>query len=115
MFEVFKNPEDFLGGPTSKVNVTKKMHYVVIGAGIAGLTNARMLLAVGHHVCHVSFIFLLSPYFLFKVTLLESSGRRGGRMKTYRGKTKQGEEWYGDLGAMRFPGEKGQPIINKVT
>ena len=30
MFEVFKNPEDFLGGPTSKVNVTKKMHYVVI-------------------------------------------------------------------------------------
>ena len=36
-------------------------------------------------------------------------------MKTYRGKTIQGEEWYGDLGAMRFPGEKGQPIINKVT
>ena len=53
-------------------------------------------------------------HFLFKVTLLESSGRRGGRMKTYRGKTKQGEEWYGDLGAMRFPGLEGQPIINKV-
>ena len=50
-----------------------------------------------------------------KVTILESSGRRGGRMKTYRGKTLQGDEWYGDLGAMRFPGEKGQPIINKVN
>ena len=49
------------------------------------------------------------------MTILESSGRRGGRMKTYRGKTLQGEEWYGDLGAMRFPGEKGQPIINKVN
>ena len=35
-------------------------------------------------------------------------------MKTYRGKTKQGDEWYGDLGAMRFPGVEGQPIINKV-
>ena len=35
-------------------------------------------------------------------------------MKTYRGKTRQGEEWYGDLGAMRFPGVNGQPIINKV-
>ena len=45
---------------------------------------------------------------------MESSGRRGGRMKTYRGRTKQGEKWYGDLGAMRFPDEKGQPIINKV-
>ena len=49
------------------------------------------------------------------MTILESSGRRGGRMKTYRGKTLQGDEWYGDLGAMRFPGEKGQPIINKVN
>ena len=36
-------------------------------------------------------------------------------MKTYKGKTKQGEKWYGDLGAMRFPGVEGQPIINKVT
>ena len=55
MFEVFKNPENFLGGPTSNVNVTKKMHFIVIGAGIAGLTNARMLLAVGHHVCLLTF------------------------------------------------------------
>ena len=42
MFEVFKNPENFLGGPKSKVNQTKKMHFVVVGAGIAGLTNARI-------------------------------------------------------------------------
>ena len=62
MFEVFKNPENFLGGPTSKVYQTKKKHFIVVGAGIAGLTNARMLLAVGHHVCLVSFIFLLSPF-----------------------------------------------------
>ena len=50
MFEVFKNPENFLGGPNSKVNKTKRMTFVVIGAGIAGLTNARMLLEVGHRV-----------------------------------------------------------------
>ena len=52
MFEVFKNPENFLAGPESNVNKTEKMHFVVVGAGIAGLTNARMLLAVGHHVCY---------------------------------------------------------------
>ena len=45
---------------------------------------------------------------------MESSGRTGGRMRTFKGKTKQGDEWYGDLGAMRFPGVDGQPIINKV-
>ena len=50
MFEVFKNPKSFLGGPTSKVNRTKQMHFVVVGAGIAGLTNARLLLEVGHKV-----------------------------------------------------------------
>ena len=56
MFEVFKNPENFLGGPTSNVNKTRKMHFVVVGAGIAGLTNARMLLAVGHNVCILNLI-----------------------------------------------------------
>ena len=45
---------------------------------------------------------------------MESSGRTGGRMRTFKGKTKQGDKWYGDLGAMRFPGVDGQPIINKV-
>ena len=50
MFEVFKNPENFLAGPESNVNRTEKMHFVVVGAGIAGLANAKMLLAVGHKV-----------------------------------------------------------------
>ena len=50
MFEVFKNPENFLAGPESNVNKTEKMHFVVVGAGIAGLTNAKMLLKVGHKV-----------------------------------------------------------------
>ena len=39
-------------------------------------------------------------------------------MKTYRGKVTneahQDEDWYADLGAMRFPGVEGQPIINMV-
>ena len=50
MFEVFKNPKRFLGGPKSKVNRTKQMDFVIVGAGIAGLTNARLLLEVGHKV-----------------------------------------------------------------
>ena len=33
-----------------------------------------------------------------QVTVLESSNRVGGRIKTYRG-----ADWYADLGAMRFP------------
>ena len=60
MFEVFKNPKDFLAGPESDVNKTEKMHFVVIGAGIAGLTNARMLLAVGHNVSYRIFGYVRS-------------------------------------------------------
>ena len=55
MFEVFKNPGNFLAGPESNVNKTEKMHFVVVGAGIAGLTNAKMLLAVGHKVRYCIF------------------------------------------------------------
>ena len=47
--------------------------------------------------------------------MLESSGRVGGRIFTYYGKTKQGKRWYGDLGAMRFPGSKSQPFVNGVS
>ena len=65
MFEVFKNPENFLGGPTSNVNKTRKMHFVVVGAGIAGLTNARMLLTVGHRVCYGYKCFLILHLSLF--------------------------------------------------
>jgi hypothetical protein len=35
---------------------------------------------------------------LVQVTILESSGRVGGRIRTY-----YGHGWYGDLGPMRFP------------
>ena len=50
MFEVFKNPKNFLSGPDSEVNKTEQLRFVVVGAGIAGLTNAKMLLEVGHKV-----------------------------------------------------------------
>ena len=65
MFEVFKNPKNYLGGPTSNVNKTRKMHFVVVGAGIAGLTNARMLLEVGHRVCYGYKCFLILDTFIF--------------------------------------------------
>jgi len=40
------------------------------------------------------------------VTLLEKTSRTGGRAYTYKG-----NDWYGDLGAMRFPPKKEMPLM----
>ncbi|NWW85406.1 OXLA oxidase, partial [Rhynochetos jubatus] len=75
--ELVKIVKDGLEPATHPANV------VVVGAGISGLTAAKLLRDAGH-----------------TVTVLEMSHQVGGRIRTYR---PEGQDWYVELGAMRLP------------
>ncbi|KAM7079764.1 L-amino-acid oxidase [Ciconia maguari] len=77
--ELLKIVKDGLEPATRPANV------VIVGAGISGLTAAKLLRDAGH-----------------TVTILEISNQVGGRIRTYR---PEGQDWYVELGPMRLPGK----------
>ncbi|KAI4800458.1 hypothetical protein KUCAC02_009686 [Chaenocephalus aceratus] len=64
-------------------HINSSHHVVIVGAGAAGLTAAKLLQDAGH-----------------QVTIVESSERIGGRVHTHRNEE---EGWFAELGAMRIP------------
>uniref|UniRef100_A0A8C4SQP8 Interleukin 4 induced 1 n=1 Tax=Erpetoichthys calabaricus TaxID=27687 RepID=A0A8C4SQP8_ERPCA len=68
---------------TGLKKTTSPKRIIVVGAGISGLTAAKLLEDAGH-----------------VVTVIEADDRVGGRVRTYRNKT---AGWYANQGAMRIP------------
>ncbi|XP_030051257.1 L-amino-acid oxidase [Microcaecilia unicolor] len=82
----FQDPDykELLGIATRGLRqTTKPKRVVIVGAGIAGLTAAKVLQDAGH-----------------KIYLVEASDSVGGRVLTFRNES---AGWYAELGAMRIP------------